>query len=93
MVVVQQQLLAPARVLQGGHRSRTTSSRPSLSSADCAGKPNFNLGDLLVAEAQKHSVALGRTMSSQQALGRLDYMKRGCQAVYAYHKALNKYMA
>ncbi|GFH32850.1 hypothetical protein HaLaN_32138 [Haematococcus lacustris] len=28
-------------------------------------------------------------MSSQQALGRLDYMKRGCQAVYAYHKALN----
>ncbi|KAJ9530366.1 hypothetical protein QJQ45_000743 [Haematococcus lacustris] len=56
--------------------------------ADCAGKPNFNLGDLLVAEAQKHSVALGRTMSSQQALGRLDYMKRGCQAVYAYHKAL-----
>ncbi|KAL6759477.1 hypothetical protein V8C86DRAFT_2573073, partial [Haematococcus lacustris] len=57
--------------------------------ADCAGKPNFNLGDLLVAEAQKHSVALGRTMSSQQALGRLDYMKRGCQAVYAYHKALS----
>ncbi|KAJ9520007.1 hypothetical protein QJQ45_029956 [Haematococcus lacustris] len=28
-------------------------------------------------------------MSSQQALGRLDYMKRGCQAVYAYHKALS----
>ncbi|KAJ9518548.1 hypothetical protein QJQ45_018532 [Haematococcus lacustris] len=59
--------------------------------ADCAGNPNFNLGDLLAAEAQKHSVALGRTMSSQQALGRLDYMKRGCQAVYAYHKALSKY--
>ncbi|KAJ9517711.1 hypothetical protein QJQ45_004023 [Haematococcus lacustris] len=57
--------------------------------AECAGKPNFNLGDLLAAEAQKHSVALGRTMSSQQALGRLDYMKRGCQAAYAYHKALS----
>ncbi|KAJ9514333.1 hypothetical protein QJQ45_012352 [Haematococcus lacustris] len=34
--------------------------------AECAGKPNFNLGDLLAAEAHKHSVALGRKMSSQQ---------------------------
>ncbi|KAJ9507580.1 hypothetical protein QJQ45_019234, partial [Haematococcus lacustris] len=34
--------------------------------AECAGKPNFSLGDLLAAEAQKHSVALGRKMSSQQ---------------------------
>ncbi|GFH18047.1 hypothetical protein HaLaN_14783 [Haematococcus lacustris] len=32
-------------------------------------------------------------MSSQQALGRLDYMKRGCQAVYAYHKALMNIMS
>ncbi|KAJ9507350.1 hypothetical protein QJQ45_006319 [Haematococcus lacustris] len=93
MVVVQQQLLAPARVLQGGHAyfkvDNIFASLVVKCVADCAGKPNFNLGDLLAAEAQKHSVALGRTMSSQRALGRLDYMKRGCQAVYAYHKALS----
>ncbi|GFH06731.1 hypothetical protein HaLaN_01410, partial [Haematococcus lacustris] len=56
---------------------RTTCLRPSVSSA-LPSAPNFNLGDLLAAEAQQHSVALGRTMSSQQALGRLDYIKRGC---------------
>ncbi|KAJ9523339.1 hypothetical protein QJQ45_005385 [Haematococcus lacustris] len=59
--------------------------------AECAGKPSFNLGDLLAAEAE-HSVALGRTMSSQQArskLGLVGHVRRCCQAVYAYHKALN----
>ncbi|KAL6745793.1 hypothetical protein V8C86DRAFT_2966362, partial [Haematococcus lacustris] len=50
----------------------------------CAGKINFAMGTLLAAEVQEHSVALGRMMTEKQALYRMDYIKRGCQAVYKW---------